>query len=90
MLPRIADAVGSDTTILVDGGIRSGQDVVRSLALGAKAALIGRPWVFALGAGGAPALSRMLALMKQDIRTALGLTGLPKASEVTEKILLRE
>lgn len=44
MLPRIADAVGSETTLLVDGGIRSGQDLVRALALGAKAALIGRPW----------------------------------------------
>ena len=55
MLPRIADAVGSETTLLVDGGIRTGQDLVRALALGAKAALIGRPWVLAIAAGGAPA-----------------------------------
>lgn len=90
MLPRIADAVGSETTVLVDGGIRSGQDLVRALALGAKAALIGRPWVMALGAGGEPALTRLLNMMKQDMRTALGLTGVPRACDVTNEILLKD
>lgn len=89
MLPRIADAVGDQTTVLVDGGIRSGQDLVRALALGAKAALIGRPWVMALAAGGEAALTRMLTLMKQDMRTALGLTGVPRARDVTRDILLK-
>ncbi len=90
MLPRIADAVGGETTVLVDGGIRSGQDLVRALALGAKAALIGRPWVMALAAGGESALSRMLNMMKQDMRTALGLTGVPRARDVTHAILLKD
>lgn len=90
MLPRIADAVGAETTVLVDGGIRSGQDLVRALALGAKAALIGRPWVLALGAGGEAALTRMLNLMKQDMRTTLGLTGVPRARDVTNQILLND
>lgn len=88
MLPRIADAVGDSTTLLVDGGIRTGQDLVRALALGAKAALIGRPWVLALGAGGEPALSRYLGLVKQDMRTALGLTGAIDARKVTGAVLL--
>ena len=88
MLPRIADAVGDSTTLLVDGGIRTGQDLVRALALGAKAALIGRPWVLALGAGGEPALSRYLGLVKQDMRTALGLTGAIDARKVTAAVLL--
>jgi len=90
MLPRIADAVGDQTTLLVDGGIRSGQDLVRALALGAKAALVGRPWVMALAAGGEAALTRMLGLIKQDMRTALGLTGIPNARDVTRAALLEQ
>lgn len=88
MLPRIADAVGDKTTVLVDGGIRSGQDLVRALALGAKAALIGRPWALALGAGGEAALARYLGLVKQDMRTALGLTGAIDARNVDRSVLL--
>lgn len=88
MLPRIADAVGSETTLLVDGGIRSGQDLVRALALGAKAAMIGRPWVLAVAAGGQAGLGRYLALMKQDMRVALGLSGAINARDVDASILL--
>ena len=90
ILPRIADAVGSETTLLVDGGIRSGQDLVRALTLGAKAALIGRPWVLALAAGGEAALSRYLGLVKQDMRTALGLSGAINARDVGRGELLEE
>ena len=90
MLPRIAAAVGDQTTLLVDGGIRSGQDLVRALALGARAALVGRPWVMALAAGGEAALTRMLGLIKQDMRTALGLTGIPNARDVTAAALLED
>jgi L-lactate dehydrogenase (cytochrome) len=88
MLPRIADAVGDQTTLLVDGGVRTGQDLVRALALGAKAALIGRPWVVALAAGGEAGLTRYLGLMKQDMRTALGLTGAINAKDVGRGVLL--
>jgi L-lactate dehydrogenase (cytochrome) len=88
MLPRIADAVGDQTTLLVDGGIRTGQDLVRALALGAKAALIGRPWVMAVAAGGEAALTRYLSLMKQDLCTALGLTGAINARDVGRGVLL--
>lgn len=88
MLPRIADAVGDQTTLLVDGGIRTGQDLVRALALGARAALIGRPWAFALGAGGEPALTRYLGLVKQDMKTALGLSGAINARDVGRRVLL--
>jgi L-lactate dehydrogenase (cytochrome) len=88
MLPRIADAVGDQTTLLVDGGIRTGHDLVRALALGAKAALIGRPWVMAVAAGGEAALTRYLSLMKQDLCTALGLTGAINARDVGRGVLL--
>ena len=88
MLPRIADAVSDQTTLLVDGGIRTGQDLVRALALGARAAVIGRPWAFALGAGGEPALTRYLGLVKQDMKTALGLSGAINARDVGRGVLL--
>ena len=88
MLPRIADAVGGETTLLVDGGIRTGQDLVRALALGAKAALIGRPWAMAMAAGGEAALIRYLTLMRQDMKTALGLSGAINARDVTQSVLL--
>lgn len=82
MLPRIADAVGSETTLLVDGGVRNGQDVVKALANGAKAALIGRPWVYAVAGAGQAGLERMLSAFRHDIATALGLTGFPRAVDV--------
>lgn len=86
-LPVIADAVGSETTLLVDGGIRSGQDVVKALALGAKAAMIGRPWIYAAAAQGQAGLARLLALFRNDLRTGLGLTGVPHAREVSRSAL---
>jgi L-lactate dehydrogenase (cytochrome) len=90
VLPPVVDAVCDKAVILVDGGIRTGHDVMRALALGAKAVLIGRPWVMSLAAGGQPALNRMLTLMQQDLRTALGLTGVPKASNLSTEILKRD
>ena len=57
--------------------------------MGAKAALVGRPWVLALAAGGEPALTRMLGLYKQDMRTALGLTGAVNARDVASEVVLR-
>lgn len=90
MLPRIADAVSSETALLVDGGIRTGQDLVRALALGAQAVMIGRPWVLSVAAGGEAGLTRYLSLMKQDMRTALGLTGVARAADVTGAVLLRD
>jgi len=89
MLPAIADAVADETTLLVDGGVRTGQDLVKALALGAKAALIGRPWVYAVAAEGEVGLARFLGLMRADMRTALGLSGVPRARDVTGAVLLR-
>jgi L-lactate dehydrogenase (cytochrome) len=74
-LPRIADAVGGDLEILMDGGIRSGLDVLKALSLGARACLVGRPWAWALGAGGEAMVSRMLGVMRSELTTAMILTG---------------
>lgn len=88
ILPRIADRVGDRLPLIVDGGVRSGQDVVKALALGAKAVMIGRPWIYALAAQGEAGLERMLSLFKADMRTALGLSGYPLASKVDRGALL--
>ncbi|MHB8529841.1 MAG: L-lactate dehydrogenase [Caulobacteraceae bacterium] len=74
-LPAIAEAVGEDLTVLMDGGVRSGLDVLKALASGAKACLIGRAWAFALAAGGEKGVERMLAILRQELRLAMSLTG---------------
>ena len=74
-LPRIVDAVGSDLEVFLDGGVRSGLDVLKALALGAKACFVGRAWAYALGAGGEAMVSRMLGTLKSELATAMILTG---------------
>lgn len=81
-LPEIAQAVGAELEVLVDGGIRSGIDVFRALALGAKAVLIGRPWVFALAAGGEPALRTLLQRWHKELQVAMALTGVRRIDEI--------
>jgi L-lactate dehydrogenase (cytochrome) len=74
-LPPIVEAVGDKTTVLMDGGVRSGLDVLKAMSLGAKGVLIGRAWAFALGAGGEATVSAALARLKAELRTAMMLTG---------------
>lgn len=75
VLPQIADAVGNDLDILLDGGIRSGIDLLKAHSLGAKACLIGRAWAFALAAGGEKGVDKMLNFMKSELRAAQVLSG---------------
>lgn len=74
-LPPIVDAVGDRLTVLADGGVRSGLDVVRLLALGAKGVLLGRAWVYALAAAGEAGVTHMLDLVEAEMRVAMALTG---------------
>jgi L-lactate dehydrogenase (cytochrome) len=87
-LPAIADAVGGDLTILADGGIRSGLDVVRMLALGAQGVLLGRAWAYALAARGEAGVAHMLQLMQAEMRIAMALTGCKNVSEISRDILV--
>jgi L-lactate dehydrogenase (cytochrome) len=84
-LPPIADLVGDQLTVLVDGGVRSGLDVVRMLALGAHGVLIGRAWVYALAGGGEAGVRHILALMKAEMTIAMALTGATKVGEITRR-----
>jgi L-lactate dehydrogenase (cytochrome) len=74
-LPGVVDAVGDQVQILADGGIRTGLDVVKMLALGARAVLIGRAWAWSVAARGEAGVSHVLEVIKADIDVALGLTG---------------
>ena len=74
-LPPIADAVGDRLTVLADGGVRSGLDVVRLLALGARGVLLGRIWAYALAARGQAGVAHMLQLVEAEMRVAMALTG---------------
>lgn len=74
-LPAIADAAGGQVEVLADGGVRSGLDVVKLVALGARAVLLGRPWAWAVAARGEAGVRHMLEVVRADIDTALGLTG---------------
>lgn len=88
-LPAIAEAVGNRLTVLADGGVRSGLDVVRLLALGAKGVLLGRAWVFALAAQGQQGVEHMLRLIEAEMRVAMTLTGVKSISEIDRSILVK-
>jgi L-lactate dehydrogenase (cytochrome) len=86
-LPAIADAVGDQTTILLDGGVRSGLDVVKALASGADACLIGRAWAWALGARGQAGVSHVISVIRSEMLVALALTGCPDAAKAGRELL---
>jgi L-lactate dehydrogenase (cytochrome) len=88
-LPPIADTVGDDLTILMDGGVRSGLDVVKALALGAKACLIGRPWAWALGARGEAGVAHVLQILRQEMTMAMALTGGTDVRQADGSLLAR-
>ncbi|HKT75353.1 MAG TPA: FMN-dependent L-lactate dehydrogenase LldD [Sphingobium sp.] len=87
-LPAIAQAVGDQVTLLVDGGVRSGLDVVRMLALGAKGVLLGRAWAYALAGGGQAGVAHLLQLIEAEIRVAMALTGVTRIDQINRDILV--
>jgi len=88
-LPAIVEAVGGSLTVLVDGGVRSGLDVVRMLALGARGVLLGRAWAYALAAQGQAGVTKLLALIEAEMRVAMSLTGVRTISDINDNILVR-
>jgi L-lactate dehydrogenase (cytochrome) len=86
-LPPIVDAVGDRLTVLADGGVRSGLDVVRMLALGARGVLLGRAWAFALGGGGQAGVAHMLRLIEAEMKVAMALTGVTSIDGIDRSCL---
>lgn len=83
-LPAVAEAVGGSCEVLVDGGVRSGTDVLKALALGASGVLVGRPPVWGLATGGQAGVRRVLDLLAEELRDALGLAGCASAAGARE------
>ena len=88
-LPRIADAIAGRMPVLVDGGVRSGLDVVRMLALGADFVMMGRAWAYALAAAGEAGVAHVVKLIEAEMRVAMSLTGCTKIGEIDSQILDR-
>lgn len=86
-LPAIAEAAGSDLTVLADGGVRSGLDVLRMLALGAQGVLLGRAWAWALAAEGETGVAKMLSIIEAEMRVAMALTGITTIEQADGTIL---
>jgi 4-hydroxymandelate oxidase len=82
-LPEVAEAVGDRAVVLMDGGVRRGTDVVKALALGAKAVLVGRPVLWGLAVDGAEGVERVLTLLRDELQLALALCGCRSPDEVT-------
>jgi len=86
-LPAIADAVGDSLTVLADSGVRSGTDVLRMLALGAKGVLLGRAYAYALASAGQAGVARLLGMIEKEMRVAMTLTGTASIDRVDRTVL---
>jgi L-lactate dehydrogenase (cytochrome) len=87
VLPEIVDAVGSQIEIMFDGGIRSGQDVMRALALGAKSCMIGRAYAYGLGAAGEAGVAKAISVIAKELETTMGLCGVNTIAEIDDQVI---
>jgi 4-hydroxymandelate oxidase len=88
VLPEVVEAVDSRVEVLVDGGIRRGTDVVKAIALGARAVLIGRPVLWGLAADGEAGVRGVLELLREEVRLAMALCGCPKVGAITRDLVM--
>jgi L-lactate dehydrogenase (cytochrome) len=89
LLPEIVDAVGSEVEVMIDGGITRGSDVIKALALGAKACLIGRAYLYGLGAGGEKGVTRCYEILRDEMTRVMQLIGCPDIRELGPHYLRR-
>ena len=87
MLPPIVEAVGSDTEIMFDGGIRSGQDIMRAIALGARSCMSGRAYIYGLGAGGQAGVARAIEIIRNELDVSMALTGVTSIAEIDRRVI---
>jgi len=89
MLPEVVAAVGDRAEVLMDGGVRNGTDVVRALASGAKAVMIGRPWVYAMAACGETGVAQLLTVFQQEMARSMALMGVTRVGQLTSETIDR-
>ena len=87
VLPAIADKIGGRIPVLVDGGIRRGTDVVKALASGAAAVLIGRPYLYALAVAGAEGVAHVIKILRTELEMAMGQIGRPRIADLDRSLL---
>ncbi|VIO80058.1 alpha-hydroxy acid oxidase [Bradyrhizobium ivorense] len=87
VLPEIVDEVGSQLEIMFDGGIRTGMDIMRALALGAKSCMIGRAYAYGLGAGGEAGVAKAIDILAKELTTTMGLCGVNTIAEIDDHVL---
>jgi L-lactate dehydrogenase (cytochrome) len=86
-LPKIVEAVGSQIEVMFDGGIRSGQDVLRALALGARSCMIGRSYIYGLGAGGEEGVAKAIDILAKELDVSMALTGTKRVQDIDRRVI---
>jgi L-lactate dehydrogenase (cytochrome) len=86
-LPRIADAVGSEIEVMFDSGVRTGSDMMRALALGARSCIVGRPYIYGLGAGGQAGVARAIEILHKELDVTMALCGVKSIAEINRDVL---
>ena len=89
-LPAIVEAAGNRTAVLLDGGVRRGTDVLKAIALGARAVLIGRPYIWGLVVDGAAGVQRVVDILRDELETAMGLCGATSLDKISRQLLWPE
>ena len=89
-LPKVADAVGSDIEVMFDGGIRSGQDVLRALALGARSCMLGRAYIYGLGAAGQAGVAKAIDIIRRELDVTMALTGTRRVADIDRRVVLED
>src|SRR6185436_4896050 len=87
VLPKVVDAVGSRIEVIFDGGIRSGQDVMRALARGAKSCMIGRSYIYGLGAGGEAGVARVIEILGKELDVTMALCGVRNVRDIDPRVI---
>ena len=87
VLPLIGERVSGRVPVLVDGGIRRGTDVLKALASGANAVLIGRPYVYGLGVAGEDGVARVVQILQREFKMAMALTGRPTIASIDRSVI---